>query len=424
MTRTGGQGARRIAGTSGRKRYPGAAQEPRAPRAAWARILIALGKVGAVAAFAGVIVVGLLYVRLLHSPLQLDLLARQIERAISEEVSGVRVQIESAAVRLGEGGALGLELTNVRVTDVDEVPLAMAPSASLSLSRRGLMRGRIAPESLELISPRLLVFYGDDGKLSLKFSHPGEAANESSRPPPLRGSTAPVAMTGAESDGGLNRIDLIKVLSEASGRARRREHASSYLRAIGLRSATVIVDNGVRKSVWRVPELDVDLDHRRSRSSIAGRIKVESLAGPWTLNFRTYEHENDKSLKLAVTLQGLVPRGLARSLPQLAILEGIDVPVWGEAQLELSSDGEILSGTIGIDAAPGQVLLPGLAATPLRIDGGHFALSYSRAARRFEVAPSVLVWGDSRMQFTGNVSHTMQGPEGTGWTFAFKSAGG
>ena len=71
-------------------------------------------------------------------------------------------------------------------------------------------------------------------------------------------------------------------LSEASARARRREHASAYLREVGLKSATVVIDNGSRKSIWRVPELDIDLDHRRSRSSIAGRAKIESLAGPWT----------------------------------------------------------------------------------------------------------------------------------------------
>ena len=70
-----------------------------------------------------------------------------------------------------------------------------------------------------------------------------------------------------------------------------------------------------------MPELDIDLDHRRSRSSIAGRAKIESLTGPWTLNFRTYEHENAKTLQLAVSVQGLVPRGLARTLPQLAGLE-------------------------------------------------------------------------------------------------------
>ena len=197
------------------------------------------------------------------------------------------------------------------------------------------------------------------------------------RSPVRRGTAeAPVAPSAGQVDaeGGLGRIDLVKILSESSARARRREHASAYLREIGLKSATVIIDHSGRKSIWRVLELGVDLDHRRSRSSIAGRAKIESLAGPWTLNFRTYEIEAANKLQLAVSVQGLVPRGLARSLPQLAGLESLDVPVWAEAKLDISNTGEILSGTIDIDAAPGRVSLPWLAATPLRIDGGHLAL--------------------------------------------------
>ena len=178
-----------------------------------------------------------------------------------------------------------------------------------------------------------------------------------------------------------------------------------------------------RKSIWRVPELDVDLDHRRSRSSIAGRAKIESLAGPWTLNFRTFEAERTGTLQLAVSVQNLVPRGLARTMPHMAALEGFDLPVWGEAHLDLSSDGDILGGRIGIDAAPGTVALPWLAETPFAIDGGHLEISYQSGARRFEIAPSVLVWGDSRVQFAGNVVHDAQAPEGPAWAFDLKSQG-
>ena len=173
-----------------------------------------------------------------------------------------------------------------------------------------------------------------------------------------------------------------------------------------------------------MPEFDLDLDHRRSRSSIAGRAKIESLAGPWEINFRTYEHVNAKALNLAVSVQGLVPRGLARSFPQLVGLEGLDVPVWGEAQLEMASAGEILAGKIVVDAAPGKVALPWLAATPMRIDGVHFELSYSGATRRFEIAPSVLTWGDSRLQFAGSIVHAPQGSDGPGWHFDIKSTEG
>ena len=211
------------------------------------------------------------------------------------------VSIESVSLRLNDNGLLQFELGNVRVTDESGEPLVTAPSAAtVSLSRRAMLRGRLAIESLDLVSPRLTLFYSDDGTLSLKFSP--EPHGPGGSDPPLRGLQMPPVPRrpircslppGAEWT--LGRIDLVKTLSEASARARRREHASAYLREIGLRSATVIVDNGTRKSIWRVPELDLDLDHRRSRSSFAGRAKIESLAGPWELNFRTSEHANAKA---------------------------------------------------------------------------------------------------------------------------------
>jgi hypothetical protein len=424
VTRTGGQGAKRTARTSGRRAAAASGQEIRTRRGRAARLLLA-AKITGVVSLVVLVGFGLLYVRLLQGPLSLQFLAQPIERAIAEEFAGVNVGIESVAIRLADGGHLEFELTNLRVADAAKTPLAFAPSASISLSRKALMSGRLAPESVDLNAPRLSLFHGDDGVISLKFSHPAAAPEaERATRSALRGSTDLLPTRADDADGALARIDLIKALSEASAVARRRENAGAYLRSVGLRSATVVIDNGARKSIWRLPELDIDLDHKRSRSSIAGRAKVESLTGPWTVNFRTYEVVNNKTLQLAVSVQNLVPRGLSRALPQLAGLESFDVPVWGEARLDLSNTGEILSGSIGIDAAPGQVLLPWLAATPFRIDGGHIALSYSREARRFEVEPSVLVWGDSRLQFTGAVTHTQQAPGGPGWAFDFKSAGG
>ena len=89
-----------------------------------------------VIAFAGLLLAGLLYVRLLHGPISLAFLSQPIEHAIAEEVAGLRVAIEGVDLRLADGGQLEVELKNVRVTDLGGVPLVIAPSASVSLSRR------------------------------------------------------------------------------------------------------------------------------------------------------------------------------------------------------------------------------------------------------------------------------------------------
>jgi hypothetical protein len=386
------------------------------------RGLLVAGKMAVLAGLALLIAVGLFFVRLLQGPISLSFLIPPIQRAIAEDGSGLRVDIADAAVRLA-GGQLEFVLSNVRVSDDADTPLALAPSAAVSLSRRALLSGRIAPESVDLISPRLLLFHGEDGSVSLAFSHPSEREDGETARGPRGRAVAPAASPASTDTGDLGRIDLIKVLSQASASARKSEHAGAYLRELGLQAATVIIDNGSRRSVWRVPELKIDLDHHRSRSSIAGRMKVDSLAGPWTIDFRTFELENSKQLQIDASVQGLVPRGLALSVPQLAVLEGLDAPVWAEAHVTIANTGEIENGKIAIDAAPGYMRLPGLLENPLKLEGGHLALSYSRSARRFEIEPSALVWGDSRVQFTG-VIRASQSSEAPGWAFELKSAGG
>jgi len=425
VTRTAGQSARRS--TTSRTAGSKSRTTRKSPASArWNSALSLTAKIAGVTGATVLLVVGLLYARLLAGPISLTFLASHIQEALEREFAGLGVRIEDVSARLTDAGTVSFELSNIQVVDAGGAPLAYAPSASLSLSRKALNAGRLAPETIDLISPRLLLYYSEDGSLSVKFTPPGEAHDESpGKTPALRGSTQGAAAAKVEpTDWTQSRIDLVRTLSEASARARRREHASAYLRGVGLRSATVILDNGSRKSIWRVRDLDIDLDHRRSRSSIAGRARIESLSGPWEVNFRTTEAANANTLQLNLSVQNLVPHGLARSVPQLAMLEGFDVPVWAEAQLDVSSTGEVLSGTIGIDTAPGKMSLPWLGGRPLPVDGGHLALSYDGSARRFDIAPSVLVWGDSRVQFTGQIAHTAQGAEGPGWIYDIRSAGG
>lgn len=424
MTKQGGQTVRRPVSTTARRTQPSARVIASDEAGGVARTLSVCAKIVIVPLFSLSVIVALAYVRLLQGPVALPFLAEPIQRALQAEITGVEIKIEEVAVRLADSFKLEFELKNIRIAGDRDETLAVAPAATIQLSRPALLSGRLAPESIALVSPRLLLFHGEDGSLSLKFSHPTEGADP--LPAPTRSAprqaSAPAQMP--VDDGGLGRIDLVKVLTESSARARNREAATAYLREIGLKSATVVIDSAGRRSVWRLPELAIDLDHERSQSSIAGHAKLESLTGPWTVNFRTLETTANNSLQIALSVQGLVPRGLARSLPSLAVLEAFDVPVWGEARLDLSSNGQILGGKITVDAAPGQLQIPWLGTGPQRIDGAHLELTYDSRQKRFDVAPSVVVWGDSRLQFTGAVSHTPQTPEGPGWLFAFKSAGG
>jgi hypothetical protein len=389
------------------------------------------GKCVGALAFIAIAALGLLYIRLVFGPLTLSLLAGPIESAIADELAGPRVKIESVALSLNDRGLIQFELQNVRVSDEGGEVLVAAPSVAVSLSKTALLRGHIAVESLDLTSARLVLFYADDGSLSLKFSSgttamvPGMTKPSSGVAHGLPPGSPPSAGAALDVDAPLlGRIDIVKVLAEASARARRRDTAGAYLREVGLRSATVVIDNGRSKTIWHVPELDVDLNHRRTRSSIAGRAKIETPDGAWELTVRSYEHASEKALKLALAVDGLVPRSLALAFPHLLALEGIDLPVSAEAQLDLATTGELRSGAITVRASSGNLALPGPKATPMKIVGGQMQLAYDGETRTLNILPSELTWGEGRIKLEGSFVHTTQGADGPRWTFKIKATEG
>ena len=163
--------------------------------------------------------------------------------------------------------------------------------------------------------------------LSVKFTPPGDTVDDSvaDKAPALRGSTRQSggAPKAAAADWTQSRIDLVRTLSEASARARRREHASAYLRGVGLQV-------GNRHPRQRQPQehlaraatsTSISIIAAAAARSPAGPASIR-LTGPWEVNFRTTEAANANTLQLVLSVQGLVPRGLARSVPQLAVLEG------------------------------------------------------------------------------------------------------
>jgi AsmA-like C-terminal region len=346
----------------------------------------------------------LVYVRLLNGPISLQWLVADIERAISSEMDGRLARIDAAELRLASDGGFQVGLRNIVIRERDgragDGPdsgaiLAQAPSATITPSARAFWRGKLAIERVDLVAPRLQVQYSEDGSLSLRFQKPGEITDVA-----VAANTPTPVVTEQESaaDG---RIDIIKTLADGSARARRREHATAYLREFGLKDATVVVDHAGRKSIWHVPDLQLGFDHKAARSSITGQATIASLAGPWTLAFSTFEAEDAKALQLKVQIANFIPRGVARALPQLALLEGLDVPLSADALFELTTNGDVRSGQIDMSIQPGRVFLPWFGRLPLAVDRGTLAVRYDGAAKRFDLEPSTLSWAQNTVRLKG-----------------------
>jgi hypothetical protein len=354
---------------------------------------------------------GLGYVRLRHGPVSLQFLAAPIENGINAELDGSTARIDDVVVSLSGRGGLEFRLRNLRVSERDGDVVASAPLAAVEINTSALWSGRIVPSRVELIEPRLLLTYSDEAGLSLSFSKPVEPAPEDSDGAPSAGggkpaepaivAPPPVPAHQPETGGPLKRIDLARVVTEMSARARQRLDATSYLREIGLRNAVVVLEYAGRSTEWHVPSLGVELSHGRSRSVMSGRATIVSGARPWELTFDTDERAGTGTLNLKTSIRELVPRSLAPAVPQLSLLQAFDMPVAATATMALSSDGDIHDATLDVEIGAGSLRLPALQDAPLAVEGGTFKVAYNGAAEKMVLLPSTLRWRGSRITLEG-----------------------
>ncbi len=366
---------------------------------------------------------GVGYVRLHHGPVSLKFLADPISRGLGAELSDIEIKVADVELRLAADSAIEFRLKGVRVLEKDGDLVASAPEAAALISTDALWSGRLVPSRLDLLEPRLNLLYSEESGFSLSFSVPDAAATPTDPQAATQGggaaggpSSAGQPISGPGELPGLKRIDLARVVAESSRRARRGIDATSYLREIGLRNASILVDNGGKRSLWRVPEATVDLEHNKRSSVIAGAVKLASQQGPWTVAFRAEESERTKMLVVKATVRDLVPKALdSTALPGLAGLMAIDAPVSSDATIEMSSDGSLRSAEADIEIGAGRLGATVAGGKGLGIEGALLHLAYDAATRRIELKPSPVRWEGGRATIQGGMTGMLTEDGRPGW---------
>lgn len=361
------------------------------------RILLPLGLLAAIAG-------AVLYVRLLNGPVSLKFLAEPIARAVAAEMPGVGVEVEDATVAMTDEGGLEFRLLNLRFADAQHQPIAFAPQASIRLSGMGLAAGAIAPSSVVLIEPRLLLVSSPEHGLTLSIPQPpGAGPSAAAAPGPA---AKPIEIRSVFSD-----------WSSGSGAA------GNYLKTIGVRNAALIVDRGGHQSVLRISDGTIRVDRRVSNLQIdanavtpAGPFEIKAAMAPAATNSRSAE--------LRITVSHLVPRGIADISPEFGALSAFDVPVSGTINLLLDDRTALAKVDARLGLGSGMIRAgQGSAAAPFAVDRGSVELGYDHEQKRWTVPRLEFASGASQITLKGVAAAVQGGPE-SALAFAFASTAG
>jgi hypothetical protein len=350
-------------------------------------------------AFAGMLSLAVIFLMVQRGPISVGFLVGPIEDAIRRELGTGRVEIESALLRLSEDGrGIEFRLANLRIKDAHGAVLAETPLAGINLSGAALMRGWLAPVSVEFIRPTLRLTTTRGGGIALAVSRPPESGARTVPEPSVR--PAPIT---APSDAP-RQIDLIAALQHTMTDFREGDAASVYLRELGLRDATLTIEHDGQEVVWHIPGFTIDVQHFQKRSVIVGEGLIGSPAGPWGLSFRTTDSRKSKRVRIEAEIAELVPRSIAANLAFLPGAGALDMPVGGSAAIDISAEGGIAAADLKLTLSPGRLQLPDALGGSVPVSGGALHLSYDAADRRLVVNPSELIWGKSRATWSGHLT--------------------
>ncbi|MGH1418663.1 MAG: AsmA-like C-terminal region-containing protein [Hyphomicrobiaceae bacterium] len=377
---------------------------------------------------------GIGYFRLSQGPVALPFLTERIQNGIRAEFSGLTPTISDVVVALNDDYSFEFQLQELKLRDNNGSVVASAPSAAIGLSASALMSGRVVPSRVELIEPRLFLFYSDAAGLSLSFSTP-TGDPKLVTPPQIAKRPAQGTRDNRDAKGQVatdpdvplsqsQRLDLGRILSQVASSARRGDDASRHLREFGLRDATLVLDYNGERSVWKVPSFAVDVEHRPARSIVTGNGRISSALGPWTMTFRAESDELTNTVNAKASIRDLHPRTLVSAFPELAALKAVELPVSGDVTVAMTSAGEVVNADLDLAVARGRIILPAKKAKPLQIDAGRMNFIFDGSKKLIELRPSVLRSGDSQLQLTGLIQANTAADGTRQWPFEIKATDG
>ena len=330
----------------------------------------------------GGLALGALVARLAHGPIESSFIARQIERATNRPGSAMRIGIERAAVAWegwrGSGAPLDIRLTGVTLRDTSGRPQVTLPEAAVTLSLASLLRGTLAPATIELRRPSLILLRDEEGGISVDFGGTGAAG------PPA----------GAEAQGDPPEHILADLMAPAEDRAM---HTS--LRRIRITGGTVTVRDRRIGRDWSLNDTQIELQ-RLPDGGVEGDGEAIMRVGEVDLpvHLRGTAQGNPVRFAVRLDLPVLRPAEIATILPPLAPLAILDAPVAIQARAEFDQDGRPLRGGLDIQAPEGG---------NLKLDG-EAALPFARLAASFEGNRQQFSLDQARLELPGQGRTTLE----------------
>ena len=269
-------------------------------------------------------------------PIPLTFLTPYIERALSPADSTIAVEIDETELQwAGWNRAANLQVSNVRVLDLERRVIAELPQVSLGLSLRAVLRGRVSPTYIEIIRPSVSVVRNADGGFAIGFAKEG----------------SPVDAAQPEPESFVLERLIAELLSEPD-----RTRPLGYLARVGIVEGDLFIDDRRHERVWHAPRANIDF-LRNANGIVANAdadLEIDGAQSRVTGN-AVYETESG-TVDISFGFVNLDSGLFLRDLQQAAAirLAELNLQVEGTVGLRMMSDGAIRSVRFDVETGSGS----------------------------------------------------------------------
>jgi len=327
--------------------------------------------------------------KLSSGPISLAFLTPYIENTLAAFHNTLRVRLDDTILTwAGWERTLDIRVLNVRVLGEDGSLIARVPELSMSLSPKAMIKGMVAPKSIEMFRPSLKMVRHRDGTLEVGFNTESPASQEFMQ--------LMFSLLAAEPDP---------------------THPMSFLSRVNIFDADLQVIDQRLETAWSAPNAQVQL--WRTATGIKGDVTMDVVVGGTKANVSvlgTYLPTEGR-FDIGVDFNAVTPAAFARLSPKLSMLSGMDLPFQGTLTFSMLSDGSVESFGFDVGASKGALSIPvktaqqmGLLSLAQRVEveGVNFRGRYEGALDKIEINSLTVDFGkDGKIYLPSPIKHEM-----------------
>lgn len=284
---------------------------------------------------------GIVIWRLSSGPVNVDFLTPYLEAALSDEASGITVDIDETVLTWeGWSRTVDLRARRTRLIDAAGHRLAALPDVSVMLSMRALVQGKVAPTVIDLVRPRIALVRRADGRVELDKEAP---------------SSPEQVAVGDESFLATLPALLDQLMAEPNA-----ERPLAFLREVQFSDGTILLRDEATGREWRVSGVSIELQKDDAGLSGGVALVFGDEFEPTRLEAAFVLDPAQNLVDLAGEFEDLRPAEAASLFGAEAMLEGIDIALRGTLALSARLDGGIDNASVTARGGAGLLTIEGL----------------------------------------------------------------